>query len=102
MARCRTEFIFGNLIDKGENEEKSEIQEVAWRSILKLSYEYENESVLAVSHNFTILCLVTKVLNLPIRNYRKLVISLCGISRIIIDTSGNSKLVSLNETGHLF
>ena len=80
----------------------AEIQEIAWTSILKLSYEYENESVLAVSHNFTILCLVTKVLNLPIRNYRKLVISFCGITRLILDTSGNAKLVSLNETGHLF
>lgn len=80
----------------------SEIQEIAWESILKLSYEYEGESVLAVSHNFTILCLVTKVLNLPIRNYRKLLISLCSISRLIIDTSGNAKLVSFNETGHLF
>jgi len=24
MARCRTEFIFGNLIDRGETDEKSE------------------------------------------------------------------------------
>ena len=79
-----------------------EIQEIAWNTILKLNTKHQNESVLAVSHNFTILCLVAKVLDLPLINYRNFMVSLCSISRLILDSSGNAKLVSLNETGHLF
>ena len=78
-----------------------EIQETAWGTMLSLNENHENESVLAVSHNFTILCLVTKALDIPLINYRKFMVSLCGITRINFDPTGNAKLVSLNETSHL-
>tara|TARA_B100000745_G_C20035294_1_gene352599 strand:- start:91 stop:681 length:591 start_codon:yes stop_codon:yes gene_type:complete len=85
-----------------EGNSLGEIQEFAWNTILKLNTKHQNESVLAVSHNFTILCLVAKVLDLPLINYRNFMVSLCSISRLVLDSSGNAKLVSLNETGHLF
>ena len=78
-----------------------ETQEIAWNATRTLNNKHENESILVVSHNFTILCLVAKVLGVPVVNYRKFSVSLCGITRLIMDSSGNVKLVSLNETGHL-
>ena len=78
----------------------TEVQERAWRAITGLLESHPTDTVVAVSHHMTILTIVSKVLGLPLKNFRRLQQNLGGIARAEI-TQDRRILLTLNETWHL-
>ena len=77
-----------------------DVRDRAWPAIRSLAERHESETVVAVTHNFTIHTIVCTALDMPLNNFRKLRIDLGAITRLEI-TSARTTLVSLNETWHL-
>ena len=77
-----------------------DVRDRAWPVIQSLAERHESETVVAVTHNFTIHTIVCTALDMPLNNFRKLRIDLGSITRLEI-TSARTTLVSLNETWHL-
>ena len=77
-----------------------DVRDRAWPAIQSLAERHESETVVAVTHNFTIHTIVCTALDMPLNNFRKLRIDLGAITRLEI-TSARTTLVSLNETWHL-
>lgn len=81
-------------------ESLSEVQRRAWSAVRGLVADHPDETVVAVSHNFTIQTIVCKVLDMPLRNFRRLRQDLGSITRL--ELSGSSGTVeTLNQTSHL-
>ncbi len=81
-------------------ESLKELQERVWNSVLKLYSKHYDETVVAVSHNFAISAVVSKVVGLALSKIRGLSHDLCGITRIEI-AKDRYCLTSFNETMHL-
>jgi broad specificity phosphatase PhoE len=77
-----------------------EVQNRAWDAVTRLHQQHSNETIVAVSHNFTILTIICEVLDMPLNNFRRLKQGLCAITRIEM-TDERHVLLSLNETAHL-
>ncbi len=77
-----------------------EVQDRAWRAVQRLSEEHLNETVVAVSHNFTILTVVARALEMPLRHFRRIRLELGALARIDLSSDG-PQVVSTNETWHL-
>ena len=77
-----------------------DVRDRAWPAVQSLAGRHESETVVAVTHNFTIHTIVCTALDMPLNNFRKLRIDLGAITRLEI-TSARITLVSLNETWHL-
>ena len=76
------------------------VQGRAWPAVASLAERHESETVVAVTHNFTIHAIVCAALDMPLNNFRKLRIDLGSITRLEI-SGARTTLVSLNETWHL-
>ena len=76
------------------------VQKRAWEAISKLMEIHPSETVVAITHNFTIQTVVCKVLGLPLQASKRLRQNVGSITRVEISIS-QRLLVSLNETGHL-
>ena len=77
-----------------------DVRDRAWPAVRSLAERHESETVVAVTHNFTIHTIICTALDMPLNNFRKLRIDLGAITRLEI-TSARTTLVSLNETWHL-
>ena len=77
-----------------------QVEERAWRAVTGLIDKHPEDTVVAVTHNFTIQTIICSVLELPLHNSRRLRHDLGAISRLEI-TPDHRALVSLNETWHL-
>ena len=81
-------------------ESLAQVQQRAWQAVTRISEAHPGETVVAVSHNFVIQTIVCKVLDIPLRHFRRLRQDLGAITRLDID--GSKWIVaSLNETAHL-
>lgn len=76
------------------------VRDRAWPAVLSLAECHRSETVVAVTHNFTIHAIVCAALDMPLNNFRKLTIDLASITRLEI-SGDRATLLSLNETGHL-
>ena len=76
------------------------VRERAWPAVLSIAEGHASETVVAVTHNFTIHAIVCAALDMPLNNFRKLTIDLASITRLEI-SGDRATLLSLNETGHL-
>lgn len=76
------------------------VQSRAWRAVRNLATAHESETVIAVTHNFTIQAIVCAALDMPLKSFRKLRTDLGSITRLRIAQTRIS-LLSLNETCHL-
>ncbi len=77
-----------------------EAQERAWAAVVELVERHPGETVVVVTHNFVIQTLVSKALEMPLRNSRRLRLEPGSITRL--EFSGERlTLTSLNETWHL-
>ncbi len=81
-------------------ETMEELQERAWRAITDIWERHPNETVVVVSHNFTILSIIARALEMELRHFRRLRQDLCGISRIELN-GARIQALSLNDTSHL-
>ena len=77
-----------------------DVRNRAWPAVESLAERHESETVVAVTHNFTIHAIVCAALDMPLNNFRKLRIDLGAITRLEI-SGARTTLVSLNETWHL-
>lgn len=77
-----------------------EVRDRAWPAVQSLLKQHESETVVAVTHNFTIHTIVCTALDMPLNGFRKLRIDLGAITRLEI-SSDRTILSSLNETWHL-
>lgn len=77
-----------------------DVRDRAWPAVESLAERHDSETVVAVTHNFTIHTIVCTVLDMPLNNFRKLRIDLGAITRLEI-SGARMTLLSLNETWHL-
>lgn len=77
-----------------------QVQGRAWGAIADLVQRHPDQTVVAVTHNFTIQTIVCAVLEMPLQNARRLRQNVGSITRLDLSPAGNA-LVSLNETWHL-
>ena len=77
-----------------------ELQNRAWRAVQQLSNAHAGETVVAVSHCFTISTVVAKVLEMPLRHFRRVRLDLGAMVRIELSPD-HSEIISTNETWHL-
>ena len=57
-----------------------DVQARAWPAVQSLAERHESETVVAVTHNFTIHAIICAALDMPLNNFRKLRIDLGAIS----------------------
>ena len=77
-----------------------QLQDRVWLAVQHLSAAHADETVVAVSHCFTILTVVAKVLDMPLRNFLSVRLDLGAMVRIEL-SPGKSEVISTNETWHL-
>ena len=76
------------------------VRERAWKTVMKLADRHGAETVVAVTHNFTIQMIVCIALGMPPNNFRRLRIDLGSVTRLDVSAERTVQL-SVNETGHL-
>ena len=81
-------------------ETMQELQNRAWATVQRLSAQHTDESVVVVSHLFTILSVVSKVFEMPLRHFLRIRLDLGAMIRIEF-TPVKSEVISINETWHL-
>ena len=77
-----------------------ELQDRAWRAVRSLYEAHADETVVAVSHCFTISTVVAKVLEMPLRHFRRVRLDLGAMVRIELSPD-QSEVISTNQTWHL-
>jgi phosphoserine phosphatase len=78
----------------------AEVQDRAWQAVNEMGARHEDGTVVAVTHNFVLLSLLCRVLNLPLSKFRGLRQDLAAVS--LIDLSGPAvRVVTLNDRCHL-
>ena len=82
-------------------ESLAELQERAWNSLLDLERTHpDEETLIIVSHNFTIRSMIGKVLGMPLTNFHRMSLSLGSICVVESDQRGR-RLTHYNSTSHL-
>jgi broad specificity phosphatase PhoE len=77
-----------------------DVQTRAWAAIDRMRSERPDGEVVGVTHNFVILAVVCRALNLPLSEFRRLRHGLA--SRTVIDIrDGGATLLQLNDNAHL-
>lgn len=77
-----------------------EVQDRAWTAIERMRSAHPDAEVVAVTHNFVILTVVCRALDLPLGQFRRLRQALAA--RTVIDVrQGACTLLQLNDTAHL-
>ena len=81
-------------------ETMEELQGRAWKVVQGLSGKHAGETVVVVSHLFTILAVVTKALEMPLKHFLRIRLEPGAMARIEM-SQGKLAVVSTNETWHL-
>jgi len=90
----------GTLRMPGGRESLQEVQERAREAVRRMAQRHGRETVVAVTHNFTIHALLCDALNMSICDFRRLRHDLAAISTLDI-RDRRSGVVRLNDTCHL-
>ena len=77
-----------------------ELQERASQAVQLLSQKHADQTVVVVSHLFTILTVVTRVLEMPLQRFRRLRLEPGALVRLQLGPD-KSEVVCTNETWHL-
>lgn len=77
-----------------------EVQERAWSTLGKVREHHPDDVVVVLSHNFVILTLLCKVLDLPLSRFRRLRQDLAAVSVVEL-TDERQTLLVLNDRSHL-
>jgi broad specificity phosphatase PhoE len=76
------------------------VAERAWATVNRLSRRHEGETVVVVSHNFVILTLLARVMDVELHNFRRLRHAVAAISELDM-RPGRARVLRLNDTCHL-
>ncbi len=98
VMRSWDEDAYSTLMPGGESLEI--VSERAWETVARLADVHADETVVAVTHNFTIQMILCTALGMPPNNFRRLRVDLGSITRLLV-SSERTVQVSVNETGHL-
>jgi broad specificity phosphatase PhoE len=89
----------GNLRMPG-GESLQDVQDRAWAAIERLRERHPEETVVVVTHNFTIHAILCRALGLPLASFRRLRHDLAG--KAVLELRDDRVIViSLNDTCHL-
>ena len=78
-----------------------QLQQRAWNTIREMQKSHSHDDVvIAVSHNFTIRTIISKLLGLPLSNFHRMTLSLGAISAVEFNHRVRH-LVYYNSTSHL-
>ena len=77
-----------------------ELQDRAWRAVQRLAGTHTGETVVAVSHNYTIMTIVAKLLHMPLQEFRRIRLDVGALVRLELGLK-EARLLSTNETWHL-
>jgi probable phosphoglycerate mutase len=81
-------------------ESLTQVQERMWRGFEGLAATHPDDTVLLVSHGFALLTLVCRVIDLPLRSFRRLWLDTTGVSEVLVQ--GERRwLRGLNDRSHL-
>ena len=78
----------------------AEVQERAWSTIDQLRARWPEAKVAVVTHNFVILTLLCRVLDLPLARFRRLRHELAAVSVVEL-RDDRTVLVAMNDRSHL-
>lgn len=77
-----------------------QVADRAWGAVQRMAAAHSQDTVVAVTHNFVILCLLTRALGLNLAHFRRLKHEVGAIS--VVDFAGDrTTVLSTNDTGHL-
>jgi broad specificity phosphatase PhoE len=88
-----------NLPLPGGGESLQQCQERAWGFVRALRERHPDEAVVAVSHNFTILCIICRAIRLDLSDFRRLRQDVAAMSVLDFGEWGPA-LVAFNDTCH--
>ena len=77
-----------------------ELQHRAWNAVQGLACSHKGETVVVVSHNYTIMAIVAKLLHMPLRQFRRIRLDVGALVRLELGLK-EARLLSTNETWHL-
>ncbi|MDA0988445.1 MAG: histidine phosphatase family protein [Chloroflexi bacterium] len=77
-----------------------QVQERAWNTIEEIKDRHPDGNVAVVSHSFTLLGLVCKLLGMPLSNFHRLRLNLASITQVEINQE-KATLVRYNDQCHL-
>ncbi len=77
-----------------------ELQDRAWAAVQSLTELHIDDTVVVVSHLFTILAIVTRVLEMPLNHFLRIRVEPGAMARIELG-AGRPEVVSTNETWYL-
>lgn len=81
-------------------ESLAQVADRAWNVVQRMAAAHSQDTVVVVTHNFVILCLLTCALGLDLARFRRLKHEVAAIS--ILDFSGErTTVLSVNDTCHL-
>jgi len=89
-----------NMPMPGGGERLADVQERAWSAVTELAARHVEEAVAAVTHNFVILSLLTKVLGIELSQFRRLRHAVAAVS-VVDFTPERALVVRMNDTCHL-
>jgi probable phosphoglycerate mutase len=98
LAKWMSEEGPGHPMPGGES--LSEVADRAWKTLDRLATHHQGETVVAVSHNFVILTLLAKVMDVELHNFRRLRHSVAAVSELDM-RPGRARVLRLNDTCHL-
>lgn len=98
VMRSWDEDAYRTVMPGGES--LATVRERAGSTVRRLAEVHTDETVVAVTHNFTIQMILCTVLGMPPNNFRRLTVDLGSITRLRVDSERAVQL-SVNETGHL-
>jgi len=90
----------GTLRMPGGGESLQEVQDRARESVRRMAERHGRETVVVVTHNFTIHALLCEALNMSICDFRRLRHDLAAMSTLDV-RDGRSVVVTMNDTCHL-
>ena len=90
----------GPMLPMPGGESLQQVQERAWRVVERLRSRHPDDTVVLVSHNFVLSCLITRALEMPLHEFRRFRLSVCGVTTLLFRPD-RTLLVHLNDTCHL-
>ena len=98
VMRAWDQDAFQTVMPGGESLET--VRDRAWKTVMNLADRHGAETVVAVTHNFTIQMVLCTALGMPPNNFRRLRVDLGSITRLDVNADRTVQL-SVNETQHL-
>ena len=100
------DFLAAWMTDRGPSlpmpggESLEQVQARAWRVVERLNERFTDETVALVSHNFVLSGLITRALEMPLHEFRRFRLSVCGVTTLRV-RGDRTVVAQLNDTCHL-